>query len=212
MERSPIADRLRHVCWIGGGSGGGKSVVARRLAAEHGLELHSTDDTMNDHARRTTPEESPWLAAFMASGMDERWVQRSPEVMLDTFPWFRGEAFDLVVDDLLAGPVERPVIVEGFRLLPERVAPLLADRRRAVWLLPTPDQRRAAFESRGSLWSIAGRTSDAERALANLLARDALFTDRLRREIARLGLVSIEVDVDTTEDDLAPRVAEALSL
>ena len=31
--------------------------------------------------------------------MDERWVSRSPETMLETFGWFRGEGFGLIVED-----------------------------------------------------------------------------------------------------------------
>ena len=30
--------------------------------------------------------------------MDERWVNRSPEVMLETFHGFQGEGFDLVLE------------------------------------------------------------------------------------------------------------------
>jgi hypothetical protein len=36
------------------------------------------------------------------------------------------------------------VIAEGFRLLPDVVAPHLAGADHAVWLLPTPQFRRAA--------------------------------------------------------------------
>lgn len=152
--------RLRHVYWIGGGSGAGKSTIARRLAARHGLRLYATDDVMSDHAARSTPEESPFLSAFMDMDMDERWMRRSPEIMLETFHWFRGEGFELIVEDLLRLPAEPRVVVEGFRLLPRLVTPLLAVPRQAVWLLPTPEFRRAAIESRGSTWAIAGRTSD----------------------------------------------------
>ena len=132
--------------------------------------------------------------------------------MLDSFHWFRGEGFHLIVEDLHALPAEPPVIAEGFRLLPELVLPLLDVRARAVWLLPTPDFRRAALESRGSLWSIAGRTSDPERALANLLERDRMFTDRLRQQTRRLGLRAIEVDAGMTEDDLTEQVARTFGL
>jgi hypothetical protein len=104
------------------------------------------------------------------------------------------------------------VIVEGFRLLPRLVKPLLAGPGHAVWLLPTPDFRRAAFGSRGSLWQIAGQTSDPERALHNLLERDRMFTERLREETERLELRAIEVDVTMTEDGLAERVTEAFGL
>jgi hypothetical protein len=204
--------RLRHVCWIGGGSGAGKSVIARRLAARHGLRFYATDDVMSDHAGRSAPEDSPFLSRFAAMDMDERWLNRSPETMLETFHWFRGEAFNLLVDDLLRLPEEPRVIAEGFRLLPALVNPFLDVPGHAVWLLPTPDFRRAAFEARDSLWEIARKTSDPELALRNLLERDRMFTERLHGEAKHLGLHIIEVDTTMTEDDLAGRVAEVFEL
>jgi 2-phosphoglycerate kinase len=211
-DAAALRARLRHVYWIGGGSGGGKSTIARRIAARHGLHHYATDDVMSDHARRSTPEACPFLAEFQAMDMDERWVNRSPEIMVETFHWFRGEGFGLIVDDLLRLPRGPGVIVEGFRLLPRLVQPLLAAPRRAVWLLPTPNFRLAAFDSRGSAWTIAGRTRDPERALRNLLERDRMFTESLHAETTRLDLRAIEVDTTMTEDDLAARVTDAFAL
>jgi hypothetical protein len=204
--------QLRHVYWIGGGSGSGKSTIARRLAAQHGLRVYSTDEVMSNHATRSTTERSPFLTRFMGMDMDERWVNRSPETMLETFHWFRGEGFSLIVEDLRALPKEPQVIAEGFRLLPHLVKPLLAAPHHAVWLLPTPEFRWAALDGRGSLWAIAGKTNDPEKALRNLLERDRMFTDRLYEETNRLELRAIEVDTTMTEDDLARRVAHALGL
>jgi hypothetical protein len=167
---------------------------------------------MRDHGGRFTPQEAPWLSRFKAMGMDERWVSRSPETMLESFHWFQGELFGLIVEDLLRFPAGTGVIAEGFRLLPRLVRPLLAEPGHAVWLLPTPAFRRAAFASRGSLWEIARKTSDPGRALRNLLERDRMFTERLCGEAERLGLPVIEVDTTMTEDDLAERVTEALEL
>jgi 2-phosphoglycerate kinase len=204
--------RLGHAYWIGGGSGAGKSTIARRLAARHGLRLYATDEVMSDHVSRSAPEDCPFLSEFVAMDMDERWVSRSPEIMLETFHWFRGEGFGLIVEDLLRLPGEPHVIVEGFRLLPRLVKPLLAVPGHAVWLLPTPEFRRAAFDNRGSLWEIAGKTSNPERALRNLLERDRMFTERLCEEAKRLELRVIKVDTTVTEDDLADRVTEAFAL
>ena len=202
---------LEHVYWIGGGSGAGKSTIARRVADRHGLRVYATDDVMSDHARRTTPADSPLLSEFMAMDMDERWANRSPRTMLETFHWFRGEGFDLIVADLLRLSPE-PVVAEGFRLLPGLVRPLLARPDHAVWLLPTPEFRRAAFDRRGSLWTIAGKTSAPERALRNLLERDRIFTERLHAETKDLELPVIEVDTTMTEDELTDRVTEAFGL
>jgi hypothetical protein len=204
--------QLRHVYWVGGGSGAGKSVIARRIAVRYGLHLYATDDVMSDHASRSTPEDCPFLSEFEAMGMDERWVNRSPETMLETFHWFRGEGFGLIVEDLLRLPSEPGVIVEGFRLLPRLVKPFLVVLSHAVWLLPTPGFRRAAFGSRGSLWEIAGKTSDPDKALRNLLERDRMFTERLREETQRLELRVIEADTTMTGDYLTARVTEAFGL
>ena len=61
-DAAALRARLRHVYWIGGGSGAGKSTIARRLAARHGLRLYPSDDVMSDHAGRSTPEDSPFLS------------------------------------------------------------------------------------------------------------------------------------------------------
>jgi 2-phosphoglycerate kinase len=213
VKTSALRARLQHVYWIGGGSGAGKSTIARRVAAEHGLHVYATDDAMTDHARRSTSENAPLLHRFMAMDMDERWVNRSPETMLETFHWFQGEGFDLIIEDLLHLPREPGVIVEGFRLLPRLVKPLLSDRSHAVWLLPTPEFRQAVMESRGgSASGFLARTSDPERALRNLLERDRMFTDVLRAETARLELPAIEVDAAVGLDDLARGVAERFGL
>ena len=99
------------------------------------------------------------------------------------------------------------MIAEGFRLLPRLVKPL-AEPGHAVWLLPTPEFRRTAFASRGSLWQIADKTSDPETALHNLLQLDQMFTGLLRKETKRLELPAIEIGTSMTEDDLTERVTK----
>jgi 2-phosphoglycerate kinase len=208
-----LREQLQHVYWIGGGSGAGKSTIARRIAAQHNLQLYSTDDTMADHARRSTPEDAPLLHRFMAMDMDERWLNRSPKILLETFHWFQGEGFDMIVEDLLSFPPEHTVVAEGFRLLPRLVKPLLSASNHAVWLLPVPEFRQEVIENRGgSAWGFLAKTSDPERALRNLLERDRMFTDILREETARLGLRATEVDGTMTEEDLMKRVTTMFGL
>lgn len=206
-----MADRLIHVRWIGGGTGAGKSTIARRLAAAHSLRLHEIEP-FSKYVERSNPEDHPLLHRFIGMSMDERWLLRAPEEMLSTFHGYQDELFGLMVTDILALGTDQPVLVEGFSLLPRLVAPLLDDRQRAVWLLPDPQFRRSAFEQRGSLWSIAGQTGDPPRALENLLRRDELFTDRIAREAQSLDLPRIHVRRGMTEDELTHAVAKELSL
>ncbi len=64
--------RLRHIRWIGGGSGAGKSTVARRLSERYGLRRYHCDDMQSAHTARSNPTDHPMLHAFIAMTMDER--------------------------------------------------------------------------------------------------------------------------------------------
>lgn len=208
-----IPKQLRNVYWLGGASAAGKSTMAHRLAVAHGFQPYATDDVMPEHAQRSTSENCPLLHDFMAMDIDKRWVNRSPKVMLETFHWFRGEGFDMIVEDLANLPQQPAVVADGFRLLPRLVKPLLAESHRALWLIPTPEFRETVIQRRGgSQWGFLARTSDPQRALRNLLQRDAMFTQRLEQETRRLGLTTIAVTPNITEDEMAARVADAFRL
>jgi 2-phosphoglycerate kinase len=193
-DSDSLTSRLRHVYWIGGASGSGKSTIARRLADKYGLRLYSTDEAMGDHARRWLLEDCPNLTEFVNISMDQRWVDRSPQTMLETFHWFQGEGFGLIIEDLLALPADQGVIAEGFRLLPHLVKPLLHDPSHCAWLLPTPEFRLAAFESRGE------HPQQDQQPETRLRERDRLFTEPLQGMVETTGLPAITVDGRLTED------------
>ena len=160
--------------------------------------MYSTDEVMPDHAGRSRPEDSQYLSRFKAMDTDERWVNRSPQTMLETFHWFRGEGFGLIFEDVLRTPARGiGVIAEGFRLLPHLVKPLFTEPGHAVWLLPTPEFRRTAFDPRD--WEFPRKTSDPELARCNLLECDRVFTDRLFEETKRLEMPVIEIDTAMNE-------------
>jgi len=202
---------LDHVRWVGGGSGAGKTTLARRLAERFGLPVYSTDAAIGVHVDRLSPAVAPLLDDFRRMGMDQRWVQRDPPTMYRTFPWFHGEGFDLVIQDLRALSSSGVVLAEGFRLLPHLVRPHLTNPQHAVWLTPTPEFRRTAFARRSAREAFWLRTSHPQRALDNLLERDRIFTAAVAVDAARNGLATLVIDGSTSMeeevDDLAARFA-----
>jgi hypothetical protein len=58
--------------------------VARHLAADHGFRVYHTEP-FSRYVARVDPVATPLLHGFMAMDMDERWVNRPPEVMLEAF-------------------------------------------------------------------------------------------------------------------------------
>lgn len=81
-DAAALCAQLRHVYWIGGGSGAGKSVIARRMAARHGLYLYATDDVMPDHGSRCAPGDCPFLMPAMVGVLARAFYDDPPMVWM----------------------------------------------------------------------------------------------------------------------------------
>jgi hypothetical protein len=199
--------RLGHVRWLGGATGAGKTTIASRLATRFGLHVYSTDAAIAAHSAEPA-RDAPLLARFQQMSMDERWLRRDAQTMLETFPWFAGERFERVTHDLYAEGPAPPTLAEGFRLLPRLVQPLLQEPWHALWLITTPEFRRRAFEQRPARQQFWRRTSVPAASLERLLERDALFAEQVAREAQDLGLRVVFVAGDRPEAALADEVEE----
>jgi 2-phosphoglycerate kinase len=203
---------LDHVRWVGGGSGSGKTTVTRLLAERFGIDFYSTDVTISVHSELLDATGAPLLERFRHMSIDERWIKRDPITMYATFPWFHGEGFDLLLEDLRQMPTDRLVLVEGFRLLPHLVRPHMSNPLHAVWLVPTTSFRQAAFRPRRHSDAFWTRTSDPDRAFANLLERDRIFTDWIASDAARIGLEVLYVDGTRTVESMVNELASRFGL
>lgn len=202
---------MDHVRWIGGGTGAGKSTVTRLLAERSGATVYDGDRAEHDWATRCTPHDHPYMYANLQLTREER-ALLSPEERFARMASRHGESIGFVVEDVRALPADRPVLVDWFGVSPRDVHPLLTWPEQAVFLLPTPEFRRRALSSRfadpdraRANWG----TADTTVALANRLARDALFDAEIREQATRLGLPVIEIDgtrdAEAVADDLAVR-------
>jgi hypothetical protein len=132
--------------------------------------------------------------------------------MYRTFPWFHGEAFGLLINDLRSLPTSIIILVEGFRLLPHLVRPHMSERRHGVWLIPTPSFRRAAFAARNETEAFWLRATNPQRALANLLARDELFTAAVAADTQRNEMRTLSVNGARSLDATVAAIARQFGL
>ncbi|MEV0386600.1 hypothetical protein [Nonomuraea sp. NPDC050643] len=205
-----LGRRLAHVRWVAGGTGTGKSTLSRVLAERYDVLVYDGDLAERGYVRRCTPQRQPHLDALLRTPLEQRWAGRTPEEIFLAMPSLHGETFGFVVEDLLALPTDRPVVVDDFRTLPTEVAPLLTRPEQAVFLLPTPEFRRRALGDRFADTDRAranwGDVDHAE-AFAMRLARDELWDREVRRQALELDLPILEVDGSQDVARLAGRLA-----
>ncbi len=190
---------LRHVLWIGGPPGTGKTAVATRIARRHGLRWYGADTRTWEHRDRALGAGNATARRWEAMTPRERWERSTPAQMLElSLHAARGP---MVLDDLRALPDSPLVVAEGSTLPTQAVSSGIAHRSRAVWLLPSDDFQRALLGARG--------TAPGPTALYRLLA------ERIAGEASEHGaptlLVDGSLDLEATVAAVEERFAVALA-
>ena len=199
---------MRHVLWIGGAPASGKTTVATRIARRHGLRLYSADTRTWQHRDRAIRAGSGAAVRWEAMPPQERWTASTPELLEMSLHRERGP---MVVEDLTGLPRCPLVIAEGSTL----PAGAVADRSRAVWLMPTPDFQRALLDERG----VARGPRRLFSALAETIEREArehgvrvLFMDGSRSADRTVAAVELLFEDALAEGPRAETVLERQAL
>ena len=175
--------------FVGGGTGGGKTTLARALAARHGLRGFFLDSFWYEYSRRSDePDPAP----------DVQWLEWTPQTQADDFGRISRRNHGYALDDLRTLPEQPRVLVEGPQVVPD----LLPDGANAVFLIPTAEFQRATLSPRPM------PSSDPARALAARLVKDRLYADRVAVLAHERGFTVLEVDGSRGPDELLAGVEE----
>jgi hypothetical protein len=157
---------LRHVLWIGGPPGAGKSSVATRIARRSGLRWYNADTRTWQHRDRALRAGIAAARRWEAMTPQQRWVGSTPHEMLEGS--LHRERGLMVIDDLKALPHSPLVVAEGSTLPARALSSGIAERSRAVWLLPTRAFQQTTLTDRAvasgpmALYLLLGETIEQE--------------------------------------------------
>lgn len=144
--------------WIGGPPGSGKTTIAKRIARRHGLRWYGADAHTWEHRDRALRDGNPAAHRWEAMTPDERRSKATPDEMFAMS--LHIERGPMIVDDLRRLPTSPLIVAEGTPISPAVVTSGVAERTRAVWLVPTPEFQRA--EARNPLYSLVGAAIERE--------------------------------------------------
>ncbi len=158
---------MKHVLWIGGPPGSGKTTIATGLARRHGLRLYSADWHTWTHRDRALAMGNAAAHRWESLTPAQRWDRSTPAEMFEMS--LHDERASMVIDDLKALPASPLIVAEGSALPAWAVSSGIAHRGRVVWLIPTVAFQRAQLAARATQ---AGHTQ-LYRLLAEVIEREA---------------------------------------
>jgi hypothetical protein len=186
INQAELKKSLAHVFWIAGAPDAGKTSVPTRISEKYDLQLYSLDEHAEDHwINHVSQDPTAFGYLWMSRSLDERWLQ-PPEQQMQNVLRILADDFAYVVEDLLALPREKLILVEG-NISPQLVAPLLSAREQAIWMVPTASFYRNSYVGREKHLGHKDR-SNPQQVIDNHIARDMLFAKHVKTEALAIGL------------------------
>ena len=196
---------------LGGSPCSGKSTIAERLAAQFDLPLYKVDDHEQEHARRCQPERQPTMHRFTQRSWDEIWSRPAALQVEEELDYFR-ERFDLILEDLQAYDLGKPLLLEGAAFLPELISRAEVRRDRVLYMVPTLTFQLHHYQQRPWIRGILDQCTDPDQAFANWMLRDHLFGQEVLRQARDYQLAAVIVDGSLSVDEQFKEVVSWLHL
>jgi adenylate kinase family enzyme len=199
-DQPDIAKALSHVLWVAGSPCSGKSTISHTITRIYVFLDYHVDAMARNHFARRIAEGDAEAAAFLKMNMDQRWVERSVETLVQetVASWTRD--FRQVIEDLLALPRENIIVAEG-NFFPASVAPYLTSPDQAIWLVPTDTfcaqarrHKNVELVKRQKRHGVYNESRDPEKRLQNLIDRDCLLARYVKQQAEEQHLPIYEVD------------------
>ena len=228
QSREVVGPAFESAAWIGGGTGSGKTTVARALASRHGLRLFPVDAFWYAHTARLNDARlndarlndarlnGARLNGARLNGArintarldepeltpDQQWLGQTPEEQAEAFAETSRRRLLLAMADLAQLPKRPSTLVEGPQVLPD----LLPRGAAAVFLIPTKEFQRSVLALR-----VLPPTANPRVALENRIKKDQLYAERLASLAADRGFAVLLVDGSRSPEEILAKVERSFA-
>jgi 2-phosphoglycerate kinase len=196
---------------LGGSPCSGKSTLADRLSREYQLDYYKVDDHEREHLNRCDPHRHPVMHRLATMSWDEIWMRPVAEQVEGELAYYR-ERFEMILQDLAAYPLTKPLILEGAAYLPELIEQQGVDPQRVIFLVPTREFQLHHYRQRPWIHSILRECKDPDHAFENWMRRDQLFGQTVLRQAKARNYATLLVDGRLSIAEQVERVKEHFGL
>lgn len=196
------------VVLIGGAPRSGKSTVARMLAAKFGYNYLSIDDLGEAIRAVTTKQSHPAFHPMTGYEYKEYYIQLSIEE-LNADAIAEHHAIWPALESVIRKHAlwAEPAIIEGWSLQPEYVASLVIPGVKSLWFIS--DENVLKERINGDVQFYRG-AMDEELMIKNYFGRCCWHNARLKENVARFGMASVEVSFQSSTTQLVGRCLDLL--
>ena len=206
----------RHVYWIVGGAGSGKSTICRALSERFGIPVYDMDaQVYGAYHSRFSPKRHPVNSAWSASENGLSWL------LSMTWPQFNhfnqaalAEYLDLLAQDLSGMAPDVELLIDGGISNPALAAQVIPAHQMVCLENPglSGAQVWEGSEPRLAMKSMVGALEEPSNAWARFLDFDAHITETIHKECLATGIPIIMWQPSDAVAIVAARAAEMLGI
>ncbi|KPK76337.1 MAG: hypothetical protein AMJ79_06965 [Phycisphaerae bacterium SM23_30] len=196
------------VILLGGAPLVGKTAVARKLAGQWAYGCVSTDDLADAITAVTTPQSHPHLHLLEQKDHRKYFIKHTAARLVADAEYLNEGLWPALKKIIIKhGERADPLVIEGWHLMPHRVAQLDQKGIYSLWLVAEREFFEQKVHQQAELFH---QTAMADELMRKFIERSTIINDNIRQAATSLSLPIVEVSPPDTTEEIYERCLEVI--